>query len=117
MTATLAEHRRTWVSTGSARNYPDKLCGTCGAVFFTAVGLNEHARLGCGNGHGSPVTVRRLWRLSAAGREALAERGRQVTALNNSRRVRCAECEKVSTPAAIGVHQKYTGHTGRTELS
>ena len=81
------------------------------------MGLAEHTRLGCGNGHGSPVTVRRLWSRSAEGRTWLAERGRQVATLNNARRVRCTECGQVSTPSGIGLHQRYTAHVGREEVA
>ena len=95
---------------------PDKACAACGAAFYTNVGLAEHRRLGCGNGHGSPVRVRRRRRYTDAGRSSLQERGRQVAARNNARRVRCGTCGHVSTPSGVGLHQRFTGHTGRTEL-
>ena len=63
MTATLAETRQAFVSGGNAHNVPRRSCQSCGALFFTGLGLNEHARLGWGNGHGSPFTLRTLWRL------------------------------------------------------
>lgn len=116
VTATLAEKRHEWVSTGRSRNYPDKLCVTCGASFFTNVGLSEHERIGCGNGHGSPVKRRRT-RPTPAQVAAWSAAGRHVTALNNARRIRCGGCEKVSTPSGIAAHQRSTGHTGRIELS
>lgn len=94
---------------------PGRCCPVgCGARFFTTVGVEEHTRLGCGNGHGSPVSCRRALP-SAKQRAAWVATGQQVTALNNSRRVRCDECEKVSTPSGIGSHQHFTGHVGRTE--
>lgn len=119
MTATDAElHLQQWPTTGAARNVTDKHCPAgCGARFFTNVGLSEHVRVGCGNGHGSPVTVRRSWRLTPAGRRALHERGLAVTALNNARRVRCDQCGRETTPPALANHQRATGHTGKTEVT
>lgn len=95
---------------------PKKPCAKCGAKFFTNVGLDEHVRLGCSNATGSPVTVRRRWWITPAGQAILRERGRKVTALNNSRRVRCTECGRVSTPSGIGSHQRATNHVGKAEL-
>jgi hypothetical protein len=115
VTVTLDEKRRAFVAGGRSVNLPTKLCRSCGALFFTSVGLDEHHRLGCGNGHGSPVTVRKLWRMTPARKAALEVRGLHVTALNNSRRIRCVECGKVSTPSGLALHQRGTGHTGRVE--
>lgn len=106
--------QRSWNGGGTM---PDKRCQACGAQFYTQVGIDEHTRLGCGNSNGSQVTVYRPRTYTEAGRASLQERGRQVAALMNSQRVRCGGCELVSTPAGVGVHQRFTGHTGRVVLS
>jgi hypothetical protein len=84
-----------------------QVCLTCGDSFFTQVGLAEHVRLGQHN-----QTVR-LWVGGVS--PALRENGLRVAQLNNSRRRRCDGCGLVSTPAAVGIHQKFTGHTGWAE--
>ncbi|WP_299052163.1 hypothetical protein [uncultured Nocardioides sp.] len=98
-------------------DHPTLSCRRCGALFYTATGLAEHSRLGCGLGHGSPVRVRRMWVLTPAGRDVLRDTGRAVSARNNARRVRCAECGLTSTPSGVGTHQSFTGHTGRAEVT
>lgn len=113
---TLTKGQRRWVD-GHWVDVPDKPCPLgCGAAFFTNVGLTEHARLGC-NGHGSQVTVRRRWWMTPEGRAFLAQRGREVTALINAKRVRCGQCDVVSTPGPLATHQRASGHTGRVELA
>lgn len=105
--------QRRWVEGDSAT--PDRRCPAgCGARFFTRVGVEEHTRPGCGNGHGSPVKCRRVFP-SPKQKAAWAVSGKRVTALNNARRVRCDEREMVSSPSGIGSHQHFTGHRGRTE--
>lgn len=110
-----ALRRKDWVNGAAAT--PRRRCPRCGAAFHTRVGLDEHARVGCGNGAGSPVRVRRTWRHTEARRAAMSENGRAVTALNNSRRVRCDTCGLISTPSGVGTHQAFIGHVGRTEVS
>lgn len=106
--------QREWSNGLGSYGVPTRKCPVgCGAMFFTRVGVEEHTRLGCGNGHGSPVHCRKL--PSAAQRAARSAAGLAVVALNNARRVKCS-CGKVSTPAGIGVHQRFSGHAGRTEL-
>ena len=68
----------------------------------------------------SATPTRKPYRLSEAGLRALrisgAKTGKAVAALNNSRRRRCDGCGMVTTPAALGAHQKHSGHTGWTEV-
>lgn len=105
--------QRRWVEGNGAT--PDRRCPAgCGARFFTRVGVEEHTRQGCGNGHGSPVSCRRAFP-SAKQKAAWSASGKRVTALNNERRVRCS-CGKVSTPAGVALHQRYSGHEGKAEL-
>lgn len=102
--------QRTWNGGGTL---PDKACRSCGALFYTRTGLAEHDRLGCRNGHGSALTVYRPRTYTEEGRNNLQERGRQVAAELNARRVRCVPCGRVSTPAGVALHQRATGHTGK----
>jgi len=96
----------------------DKSCPLgCGAAFFTTVGVEEHTRVGCGNDHNAPLTVRRDWKRSKHGKAVLRARGLAVTALINSRRVQCGQCDKVSTPAGLALHQRSANHSGRIELA
>ena len=95
---------------------PRKPCPECGERFFTTVGLDEHIRVGV---HGNTNLVVR-WstgRLSPAAAAARQEHGRQIAARNNARRRSCHGCGHVSTPAAIGSHQRASGHTGWTEVT
>jgi hypothetical protein len=92
---------------------PTRRCTTCGDTFYTQVGLDEHVRLDRHNGQ------TRRWitgRVSPDGLLRLQERGRQIAAQNNARRRMCKDCDRISTPAAIGLHQKNTGHVGWIEL-
>lgn len=77
--------------------FPDHACSICGWRFFTTGALYRHSR-GC-----------------SRARVVLRERGLAVTALNNSRRVECSECGKVSTPGGLALHQHYSGHAGKVE--
>ena len=79
--------------------FPDRACPVCGWRFFTTLALHEH-RQGC-----------------SQARANLRKAGLAVTALNNSRRLRCDECGKVSTPSGIALHQRGLGHSGKTELT
>lgn len=116
MTAPSSTSQRPGRGGASTPNRPCPL--GCGATFWTGVGAEEHARLGCESSPGArPVEVSRNWRRSAHGKAGLHKRGLAVTALNNSKRFACAECGKESTPAGIGLHQRYSGHIGRTELT
>lgn len=93
---------------------PTRACPVCGDAFYTRVGLDEHVRLGQHN-----QTTRR-WitgKVSPAGLANLQDWGRQIAALNNSRRRRCNDCGHESTPAGVGLHQMHTGHTGWTEAA
>lgn len=95
---------------------PTHSCSRCTDRFFTRVGLDEHIRLGQHNTQG--YTGR--WATGCYSPEGLAvqqAKGRKLAAQNNARRVRCDGCGHESTPAGVGIHQHYTGHTGRTELS
>lgn len=95
---------------------PTHSCSRCPDRFFTRVGLDEHTRLGQHNTQG----YTRRWTTGSFSPEGLAaqkERGRQISMQNNARRVRCDGCGHESTPAGVGVHQHYSGHTGRTELA
>lgn len=85
--------------------FSDRACGRCGWRFFTTAGLWDHQQ--------------ECEQLAAVERRVLALRqtGLAVTALNNARRIRCHGCELVATPGPITVHQRATGHTGRTELT
>ncbi len=112
MTTTASEAQRSWNDGSSV--IPKRSCRACGALFFTGVGLAEHTRLGCGNGHGSPVKRRRAWPTAAQAANWSAA-GRRVVALNNSRRVRCTECGKLSTPSGIALHQRKFNHSGKVE--
>jgi uncharacterized OB-fold protein len=93
---------------------PSKTCPTCGDMFFTQVGLDEHVRLGT---HRPRVTIRWITgKLPPAVFASRQETGRRVAALNNARRRRCDACGHVTTPAALGSHQRFTGHIGWTEI-
>lgn len=117
---------------------PDKQCPSCPDVFWTQVGLDEHLRIGQHNTNA--VTIRRIPgstarpapvkkpqpapapvkkaepELSPTRLAASQAQGYRLAARNNARRFRCDECGHESTPAGVGVHQKFSGHTGRTEL-
>lgn len=87
---------------------PTKPCPACGALFYTATGLAEHARLGCQDASGSsPMWVRRI-----APRPVKPVKPRGLKA---NRRRRCNGCGLVTISGALGNHQKATGHTGYTE--
>lgn len=97
-----------------ARSIPTKACPVCGDSFFTQIGLDAHVE----GGVHSRYT--RRWvtgRFSPAGLEVMRAAGRNVAALNNSRRRRCNECPLTTTPAALGAHQKSTGHIGYADVS
>jgi hypothetical protein len=94
------------------RSVPTKVCTVCGDAFFTEVGLSEHIRLG---NHGR---FSRRWvtgAISPAHLASLQECGRRVAQLNNSRRRCCEGCGLTTTAAALGAHQKASGHTGWAE--
>lgn len=93
---------------GAQNHIPRRICPTCGARFFTGVGLDEHTRLGCVGGGGPVVIVRRGY--SPETRATWAENGRAVAALNNSRREACPTCGKSSTPSGLALHRRASGH-------
>lgn len=95
---------------------PRKPCPTCGERFFTNTGLDEHIRLG----QHTNRDLRIRWvtgRFSPAALPILQERGRTIAAQNNARRRSCCGCDLVTTPAALGMHQRASGHTGWTEAT
>ena len=98
---------------------PTKPCPLgCGATFWTSVGAEEHARLGCESSPGArPVEVSRNWRRTKRGQQVMRERGLAVTALLNSKRFACAECGKESKPGPLALHHRASGHVGRIELT
>lgn len=106
--------RKKWMDGTGAT--PRRRCPTCGATFHTRVGLNEHVRLGCGNGAGSPVHVRHSQEAAHAARAAKLEAGRARTANDGVRRAQCDTCGLVSTLTGLVAHQRSTGHAGRGEL-
>jgi hypothetical protein len=96
-----------------SRQTPTKVCAICDDRFFTQVGLDEHLRL---NQHNRTTRRWVTGKHSPANLATLQVTGRRVAELNNARRRRCNGCGLVSTPAAVGIHQKVKGHIGLTEI-
>lgn len=97
MTATAPELR--------AAGFARLACPLCGWRFFTTGGRERH------------LAACRRHAESRRARAVRRETGLRVTELNNSRRYRCGGCDKTSTPSGIALHQHYSGHEGRVELS
>lgn len=118
---------------------PTKTCPTCGDMFFTQVGLDEHTRLGqhyrfTGHLHPPrkaeepagrprnaapsptptpvPSAPERGYRMSEAALARMRHVGRTVAAI----RRRCNDCQRVLGCGGMGLHQKASGHTGWTEV-
>lgn len=109
MSLAVDDPRRSFLSRSET---PNKVCPRCSDRFFTQVGLDEHLRTG------DHAHTTRRWvtgKLSPTGLAALQERGRTIAAQNNARRRSCDTCGRVTTPAALGIHQRSTGHTGWAE--
>ena len=90
-------------------------CLVCGWRFFTTGGRDRHLTRCRREAAEREQRAAREQEL-ARGREALRTTGLRVTALNNNRRFQCGDCDKTSTPSGIALHQRYTGHVGRTEI-
>ncbi|HET7327655.1 MAG TPA: hypothetical protein VFJ14_10285 [Nocardioidaceae bacterium] len=95
-----------WVRPDAGREAtPQRKCSTCGETFWTQVGLDEHLR------RGDHRRVNRRW---GAPRTPTI-RSDVDPRFGNATRRRCCFCGKVSTPAGIALHHKYTGHAGWVE--
>lgn len=84
---------------------PRRPCPVCGLRFFTGVGVEEHVRLNHPTHQMEP--------LPCGG--SAREHGLRLAARNNAHRRRCSVCGLESTPAALGMHQKASGHIGWAE--
>jgi hypothetical protein len=107
------QHRQNFMHYG--HEVARKKCPTCEARFFTQVGLDEHVR----NGEHSNQNMSRRWREGGSPAQVAARKqtGLRLALLNNARRRRCDECGMVSTPAALGMHLRATGHARWTDLT
>ena len=93
------------------RTMGSRLCPQCPARFFTSGGLAEHMT----DAHPKPnPACRHRYNWTAKGAASMSRSGRRTAAQVNALRRRWDRCGKVSTPAGIGLHQKYSGHSGWT---